>query len=63
MNSGVCASAYLPVECRDRRQQGDADTRRRLARSLRQGGHTQRAIARALGVSQRTVGLDLAGPA
>jgi hypothetical protein len=55
-----CARAHLPVECRDRRKQVDADTRRRLARDLRKRGHTQRAIARALGVSQRTVGLDLA---
>lgn len=55
-----CAPAYLAVGCRDRRQPVDAATRRRLARGLRERGHTQRAIARALSVSQRTIGLDLA---
>jgi hypothetical protein len=56
-----CARRYLPVECRDRWRGADAETRRRLAHSLRERGHTQRAIAAALGVSQHTVRIDLAG--
>lgn len=55
-----CARAYVPVECRARCSPISVATRRRLARELRAGGHTFRGIARALGVSARTIRLDLA---
>jgi hypothetical protein len=56
-----CARAYVPVDYRNRRSHIDVDTRRGLARDLRQHGRTLRAIARTLDVSPRTIAKDLAG--
>jgi hypothetical protein len=56
----LCAHTYVPVGPRDHRGPFDPGSRRRLARGLRRDGQTLRAIADALGVSARTIALDLA---